>query len=255
MAEMQLIEASVDYPIYSASGRSIKHAIAQRVGGAISVDDSSRVVVRALNGVSLSVATGDRVAILGSNGSGKSTLLKVLAGILEPSSGIARVRGRVSALLDLTLGMDPEATGYENIVMRSVFLGATFEEARALIPEVEAFSELGEYLGFPIRTYSSGMIVRLAFAISTAVMPEILVMDEQVGAADAAFTAKAESRIKELVGEAKILVFATHDMRAAQKICDRAVVMSQGRIVHDGTVSSGVQLYTAGVGGTENGSA
>jgi ABC-type polysaccharide/polyol phosphate transport system ATPase subunit len=243
MTGIELFDASVDYPIYSASARSLKTAIAQKVGGAIRADDTSRVVVRALDRVNLSLRSGDRLALFGSNGSGKSTLLKVLAGILEPSSGRAQITGHVSALLDLQMGMDPEATGYENILMRSIFLGASFEEARSRIPEIEAFSELGEYLRFPIRTYSSGMIVRLAFAISTVISPEILAMDEQVGAADAAFSLKAQARINELIGQAHILVFATHNIEAAKKTCNRAVVLKHGRIDFDGAVDAAELAY------------
>ena len=243
MTSIELVDASVDYPIYSASARSLKTAIAQKVGGTIRAGDTSRVVVRALDRVNLSLRSGDRLALFGSNGSGKSTLLKVMTGILEPSSGLAQITGHVSALLDLQMGMDPEATGYENILMRSIFLGASFEEARARIPDIEAFSELGEYLRFPIRTYSSGMIVRLAFAISTVISPEILAMDEQVGAADAAFSLKAQKRINELIGQAQILVFATHNIEDAKKTCNRAVVLRRGRIVFDGAVNEAELAY------------
>ena len=140
MASIDLVNVNVDYPIYSAGGRSLKSALLSTIGGKIGIDKSSRVVVEALRNANVAIRQGDRVALLGGNGSGKSTLLKVLAGIMEPSTGSAHVRGRVSALLDLSMGMDMEATGYENIMMRSTFLGADFAESKALIPAIAAFS-------------------------------------------------------------------------------------------------------------------
>jgi ABC-2 type transport system ATP-binding protein/lipopolysaccharide transport system ATP-binding protein len=201
------------------------------------------VQVRALSDITLSLNPGDRVAILGGNGAGKSTLLKIIAGIMEPSIGRAVIEGSVSSLLETSMGMDLEATGYENIVMRSVFLGATFEEARARIPEIEEFSGLGEYLAFPMRTYSSGMMVRLAFAVSTSFMPEILVLDEHIGAADATFSIKAKQRMVDLSEKAQILVFATHSMDAANSLCTRGIVLDKGSLRFDGPVAPAIQDY------------
>src|SRR4051812_33183868 len=166
MARIEARDVGVVYPIYSARARSLKSQLVRSVGGRINVRDDSRVIVSALQNITLSARPGDRIALLGGNGAGKSTLLRVLAGILEPSQGELHVSGRVSSLLDMSMGIDPEATGYENIVMRSVFLGATFAEAKARVAEIETFSELGEYLRFPMRTYSTGMSLRLSFAIA-----------------------------------------------------------------------------------------
>jgi ABC-2 type transport system ATP-binding protein/lipopolysaccharide transport system ATP-binding protein len=149
----------------------------------------------------------------------------------------------VSSLLDMTMGLDPEATGYENIVMRSVFLGASFAEAHARIAEIEAFSELGEYLSFPMRTYSTGMTLRLSFAIATSVQPEVLVLDEMIGTADAAFSAKAKHRMEELVQNLQILILATHDLRTAASLCNRGLVLNRGRIVVDAGIDEAIAAY------------
>ncbi|HEX8168882.1 MAG TPA: ABC transporter ATP-binding protein [Beijerinckiaceae bacterium] len=240
---VDLADVRVDYPIYSASGRSLKGVIARTIGGRIGLDGNQKVTVTALEQISLSLRSGDRLGILGRNGSGKSTLLRVIAGIFEPSGGTARIRGHVCALLDFSLGMDLEATGYENILMRSVFLGATFAEARARAPEIEAFSELGDYLAFPLRTYSSGMVARLSFSISTVMRPEILVIDEVMGAADASFGRKAKARVAELVEQSSILAFATHDLPAAREFCTRGIVLNQGRIEFDGGIDDAIRAY------------
>ena len=243
MASIDLVNVSVDYPIYSARGRSLKTILLSTVGGKIGVDRSAGVVVEALRDINLSIVAGDRIAILGGNGAGKSTLLRVLAGIMEPPIGSTCINGRVSALLDLSMGMDMDATGYDNILMRSTFLGASFRQAKELVPKIADFSELGEFLAFPVRTYSSGMVVRLAFAISTSVVLDILVLDEHVGAADASFTEKAKQRMRELADQAKIVIFATHDFNAASSLCSRGVVLSNGHIAYDGSVDNALGFY------------
>jgi ABC-2 type transport system ATP-binding protein/lipopolysaccharide transport system ATP-binding protein len=242
---VELAGVGVDYPVFSASGRSLKGTIARSVGGRIGVGADHVVMVTALDQVSLSLGPGDRVAILGHNGSGKSTLLKVIAGIFEPLRGSVRIRGQVSTLLELTMGMDFEATGYENILTRSVFLGATFAEAKARVGEIEAFSELGDYLNFPMRTYSSGMVARLAFAISTVMRPEILVIDELMSTADAAFAAKSKERILALVEHSRILAFATHDLAAAKDVCSSGIVLAGGRVRFDGPIDEAIAAYLA----------
>jgi len=243
MASISLAGVHVDYPVYSARARSLKGHIARSVGGSVRRDEGRATIIKALQGIDLAVAPGERVAVLGGNGAGKSTLLRVLAGIIEPCAGRVRISGRVSCLFDMSMGMDPEATGYENIVMRSVFLGATFAEAEARISEIEAFSGLGEYLDFPLRTYSSGMVVRLSFAISTSIVPDILVLDEFVGSADAAFAVKVNERIREVVGRSNILVFATHSMPNARSLCSRGIVLDKGRVCYDGALERAIEAY------------
>jgi ABC-type polysaccharide/polyol phosphate transport system ATPase subunit len=243
MTSIRARAVSVLYPVYGARSRSLRDHLIRRVGGGIAMREDARVVVTALENVTLSLCSGDRVALIGSNGAGKSTLLRVLAGILEPSTGEIHICGHVSSLLDMSMGMDPEATGYENIIMRSVFLGATFAEARARVQEIEAFSELGEYLRLPMRTYSTGMSLRLSFAIALAVQPKILVLDELMGVGDAAFAAKAHARLQEVVSKLEILVIATHDLNTARSMCNRGLVLEHGRVVVDASVEDAVKAY------------
>lgn len=245
MASIDATDVGIAYQVYSASSRSFKNELFRTVGGGIRAQGASRIIVTALKDINVSLKPGDRVALIGGNGAGKSTLLKVLAGILEPSSGHVRVSGRVSSLLDMSMGMDPEATGYENIVMRSVILGATFREARQRVPEIEAFSELGEYLRLPMRTYSTGMALRLSFAIATYAQPEILVLDEMIDTGDAGFAKKAQSRIADIVSKLKILVIATHDLTAAAAMCNRGIVLSHGSILVDDKIETAVAAYRA----------
>ncbi len=244
MAVIEAHDVGVSYQIYNAKTRSLKGELFRRVGGRISVDAQSRVSVQALQNVNLVLAEGDRVALIGGNGAGKSTLLRVLAGILEPSAGQIFRSGTVSSLLDMSMGMDPEATGYENIIMRCIVLGATFAEAKERVHEIEHLSGLGEYLHFPLRTYSTGMHLRLSFAIATAIQPEILILDEMIGTGDADFTAKAKKRLDNFVSGSKILVLATHNFATAKDFCNRGVVMKQGQIVVDCDISDAISFYS-----------
>jgi ABC-2 type transport system ATP-binding protein/lipopolysaccharide transport system ATP-binding protein len=244
MASIILERVSVDFPIYNARKRSLKSELLRRVvGGRIQTGDDSRVTVVALRDVSLTLSDGDRLGLIGHNGAGKSTLLRVLSGVYEPPVGRAEIHGRVSALTDIMMGMDPEATGYENILLRSVILGASFAEARRDIAEIEAFTGLGNFLSLPMRTYSSGMTVRLAFAISTAVTPEILIMDELIGAGDAAFLERAEARLNGLIDSVSILVIATHSDDVLRRMCNKAALMRGGRLEAIGAVDDVLDLY------------
>ncbi len=229
MAHISLTDVAVEFPIHNASSRSLQLQVFAAVGGTLA-EHNRAVVVRALNGVTLSIGDGDRIGIVGHNGSGKTTLLRVLAGVYEPTRGRVEVRGRVSSFTDIALGMDPESTGLENIIFRLVVMGLTFEEARALSPSIESFSELGEYLRMPVRTYSTGMFLRLAFAISTAIEPDIIIMDEMIGAGDARFLAKAQVRLSALLESVKILVLATHDAGIMKSLCTRLVWVHHGEV-------------------------
>jgi ABC-2 type transport system ATP-binding protein/lipopolysaccharide transport system ATP-binding protein len=244
MASIMLDRVTVDFPIYNAKKRSLKSELIRRtVGGHIEAIDANHVSVMALRDVSLELKDGDRLGLVGRNGAGKSTLLRVLSGVYEPPVGRAIINGTVSSLTDMTMGMDPEATGYENIMLRSVFLGVSVKQARASIADIEEFTELGNFLKLPMRTYSSGMIVRLAFAISTAVTPEILIMDEIVGAGDAAFFAKAEARLNRLIGSTHILVLASHDDGVLRRLCNKAALIDEGRLKMIGPVDEVLAAY------------
>lgn len=242
MASIDVEAVSLAYPIYDANGRSLKNALLRGVGGKMT-ENHGRVDVQALNDINLRLRDGDRLGLVGHNGAGKTTLLKVLAGVYEPPVGRVRIRGTVSSLTDVTMGMDIDATGYENILMRCVFLGMTYDEAKSKIPEIEEFTELGPYLSLPIRTYSTGMLVRLGFAASTASRPQILIMDEMIGAGDMAFAQKAQARIGEYVADAHIMVLASHNNQILRDFCNKAIMLDKGRIAAMGDVASVLEAY------------
>jgi ABC-type polysaccharide/polyol phosphate transport system ATPase subunit len=244
MTRIRLVDVTVDFPIHNASSRSLQLHVFGAIGGKLA-EHKKAVVVRALNNISLEFGEGDRIGIVGHNGAGKTTLLRVLAGAYKPTRGTIDIQGRVTPFTDITLGMDPEATGLENIVFRCVFMGLTFAEAKRLSPSIEKFSELGEYLRLPVRTYSSGMFLRLAFAISTSIAPDIIIMDEMIAAGDARFIAKAEARLSELLQQAKILVFATHDARMMQRLCNKVVWLDHGQVRSVGSFEEISSAYLA----------
>jgi lipopolysaccharide transport system ATP-binding protein len=220
----------VEFPIWNPSHRSLKNAVLRATtGGRLARESSTRVVVQALSDLSFEFERGDRIGLVGNNGSGKTTLLRVLSGIYEPVRGRLEVSGRVSSLLDLSLGMDHEATGLENIVLRGVLMGLPPVAIQAKVNEIAEFSELGDYLSMPIRTYSSGMLLRLAFAVSTSVAPEILLLDEWLGVGDAGFRDKAERRLLELIESSAIMVLASHDESLIRRFCSRMLRLEHGR--------------------------
>ena len=244
MASVTLDRVTVDFPIYNARKRSLKAELFRRtVGGHIESNEDSRVSVMALRDVSMTLRDGDRLGLIGRNGAGKTTLLRVLSGVYEPPVGRVAIDGSVSSLTDIMMGMDPEATGYENILLRSVFLGVSVSQARASISEIVEFTGLGNFLNLPMRTYSSGMMVRLAFAVSTAVTPEILIMDELIGAGDATFFHKAEARLRDLIGRTRILVIASHADEILRRLCNKAALMEGGRLRMIGPVDEVLAVY------------
>jgi ABC-type polysaccharide/polyol phosphate transport system ATPase subunit len=200
-------------------------------------------VVRALDNVSLRLQHGDRIGLIGHNGAGKSTMLRVLAGIYQPSQGLISIDGRVSPLFTTSPGMDGDDTGYENIVTCGLMLGMSRAEIERKLPEIEAFTELSDYLALPVRTYSSGMMVRLGFAIATAIDPEILLLDEGLGAGDARFAKRAAQRVEALIGRSSIMVLASHSDDLIRQMCNRAILLEHGRLVADGPTEAVLQLY------------
>ena len=195
-----------------------------------------RLSVRALDDVSLRFEHGDRVGVTGHNGAGKTTLLRVLAGVYEPTRGRVRRRGRTASLLDVSDRMSPQATGYENVMVRGLHLGLTPAEVRERSAEIAAFTELGDYLALPVHTYSSGMRFRLAFAVCTCFEPEILLMDEWLGVSDRGFVDKAERRLDEFVRGAGIVVLASQDAGLVERVCSTALRLEAGRVVAEGAV-------------------
>jgi ABC-type polysaccharide/polyol phosphate transport system ATPase subunit len=205
--------------------------------------------VRALRDVSLLVNPGDRVGILGHNGAGKSTLLKLLAGVYAPTRGKRIVEGRISSLFDIALGFEQEATGWENISYRGYLQGETPRSIRAKIDAIAEFSELGEFLNMPVRYYSAGMMVRLAFSIATAVEPEILLVDEVLSVGDMAFQAKARERMREMILKAKLIVVVSHDLDSLANLCHRGVWLDHGRVRAEGNIDRVIRAYTESVQG------
>jgi lipopolysaccharide transport system ATP-binding protein len=227
-------EISVEFPIYENSHRSLKKAVLNlTTGGRIGQDAGRHAIVTALDKLSFRFTDGERVGLVGHNGSGKTTLLRTLAGVYTPVSGNLAMRGKVASLLDVSMGLDPDATGFENIYLRGILDGLKPATIRSKVDEIANFSDLGEYLNLPVRTYSSGMMLRLAFAISTSVEADVLIMDEWLSVGDADFAVKAAQRLEKLVGQASILVLATHDPKLIARVCTRQILMQHGKIISD----------------------
>lgn len=203
----------------------------------------NRMHVQALEGINLRIAEGERVGIIGHNGAGKSTLLKLLAGVYPPSSGHRTVRGRISSLFDLTLGFEMDATGWENIRYRGYLQGETPQSIEPKMESIAEFSELGDFLNMPVRYYSSGMLVRLAFSIATAIEPELLIVDEVLAAGDLSFQAKARDRIRGLISSARAVVVVSHDLDSLAQLCDRVLWLDHGHIRQDGAAQEVIDAY------------
>jgi ABC-2 type transport system ATP-binding protein len=236
-------DAWVEFPIFDAKARSLKKAFLGKAGGAIGRNADNVVVIEALRDITMKLKMGDRVGLVGHNGAGKSTLLRLLSGIYEPTRGRTVVSGRVAPVFDLGVGMDPEITGYENIIIRGLFLGQTRKQMLAKVDEIAEFTELGDYLSMPLRTYSTGMRVRLAMGVVTSIDPEILLLDEGIGAVDAEFLAKARTRLQALVERSGILVFASHSNEFLARLCKTAMWIDHGTIRQEGGIEEVVRAY------------
>jgi ABC-type polysaccharide/polyol phosphate transport system ATPase subunit len=247
MARILLDHANVRFPIFSTRTRSVRAAVFTRLGGNIEAHDRT-MSVEAMRDLSLELKDGDRLGVVGHNGAGKTTFLRVVSGVYPPVSGRVEIEGKISSFTDITLGMEPEATGWQNIIFRCVFLGLTFKQAQDLAPRIAEFSELGDYLALPVRTYSSGMFVRLAFSISTAVQPDIMVMDEMIGAGDQAFMEKAQTRLEELMTKARIMVLSSHDETIVRRFCTTTLWLEKGRAKMLGPTPEVMDAYRAARG-------
>ena len=231
MAYISINDMSVEFKLYGVNSRSLKNNILSRAtGGFVAKGADDSISVKALNKISLKIKDGDRVGLVGHNGAGKSTLLRVLSGIYRPSSGTVSIFGSVGALLDPMAGMDGESTGMENIYLRGFMIGMSRQQIFDRIDDILAFTELGEFINLPVKTYSAGMFSRLAFAISTSFQPEILLIDEGIGAGDAAFQEKASIRVQSLVDKVHILMLASHNESLIQKMCTKKIEFFQGNI-------------------------
>jgi ABC-type polysaccharide/polyol phosphate transport system ATPase subunit len=217
--------------------------------------EAPRMRVRALRDVSLDVGPGERVGIIGHNGAGKSTLLRLLAGVYEPTAGRRVVEGRVSSLFDLMLGFEPDASGWENIRYRGYLQGETPRTIQSKVRGIAEFSELGEFLKMPVRYYSSGMLVRLAFSIATAIAPEVLLIDEVLSVGDMAFQQKARRRMREMMAQAELMVVVSHDADSLAALCNRVVWLEHGTVRCQGPAKAVVGAYKRSMSGAPQGHA
>lgn len=244
---MNLIELSdvgVDFVIYQGSGRSLKKTILSAgTGGRLSHDAHHRTFVRALSGITLNLKSGDRLGLIGGNGAGKSTLLRVLAGVYEPTQGRARVVGNVTPLFDINQGVDPDATGYENISLRAAYLGMSRSEVAEVADEIAEFTELGDYLDLPVRTYSAGMMLRLAFGVATTVKSDVLLLDEWIAVGDIGFFEKAQERASNFVSRSKVMVVASHSEDVIRRLCNKALWLRKGEPAGFGEVDEIMEQY------------
>ncbi|MBR0689790.1 ABC transporter ATP-binding protein [Bradyrhizobium manausense] len=245
-AHIVLRNVSVTFPVLSFRDRSLRSRFVRAV--TLRREAARPHIVTALDGIDLDIRAGDRVAIVGANGAGKTTLLRVLAGIYHPTAGSIDVLGRCLSLFDLSAGFDEEATGYENIMRRGLVIGARRTEIDARRAEIAEFTELGDRLDLPLRTYSSGMMLRLIFAVATAVEGEIVLLDEWIGVGDQQFRKKARQRLDEIVARAGILVLASHDVDLIKSTCNRAILLQEGQMTATGTTEEILDLYLGGAG-------
>jgi ABC-type polysaccharide/polyol phosphate transport system ATPase subunit len=250
LAAVNLEGVTVDFPIYGSRHRSIRTAFLGKTGGLIRREGSrqQRVTVRALENVSFQLEHGDRLGLIGPNGAGKSTLLRVLSGIYEPTFGNISVEGRVSPLFIAAPGIDHDDTGYENIYTCGMYLGMTNKEIENKMADIEGFSELGDYLLLPVRTYSTGMLMRLGFALATALDPDLLLLDEGLGAGDTRFAARAEKRLEKLIERSSILVLASHSNELIKSLCNKGALMDGGHLVAMGQIDEIIEQYKARAG-------
>ncbi|AWK90171.1 ABC transporter ATP-binding protein [Azospirillum thermophilum] len=244
MASIHLNDVSVDFVLYQGSARSLKKTLLRSsTSGTLKHDAHHRITVKALSGISLKLEHGDRVGLIGGNGAGKTTLLRVLAGVYEPTGGRIRVDGRITPLFDLGLGLDVDASGYDNIRMRAAYFGIDSDEIERKMEDIAAFTELGDYLDLPVRTYSAGMTLRLAFAAATAVDPEILLMDEWIAVSDMQFLEKAQRRAESFVQRSSIMVVASHVEDVLKRLCNKALWLDHGTVMRFGAVDDVLAEY------------
>jgi len=244
MASIELQSVSIEFPVYNVNARSFKKDFLRlATGGTVAETTKQHVVVNALSNINLSLNHGDQVGLIGHNGAGKSTLLRLLAKIYEPTHGRMQAEGHISPMLSLSHGIEAEFTGYENIILRGTLLGLSRKEIAEQIKEIADLTGLGDYLAMPLRTYSSGMIVRLSFAISASIKPDILLIDEIFGAGDANFMEKAREKMVSLLDQSSIVVMANHSDDLIREFCNKAIVLDSGKVKYIGPVDTAFDIY------------
>jgi lipopolysaccharide transport system ATP-binding protein len=222
MASIHLQNVSIEIPVFSNHSRSLKNSFIK----SFSKEKVLIQSVTALHDVNLDLKDGDRLGVMGPNGAGKSTLLRAIAGVYQPNIGRINVKGSIASLIDISLGMDMEATGYENIRMRAIMMGMKLKQIKLIEEEIADFTELGKFLELPVRTYSTGMHMRLGFAVSTTVPADIILMDEWLSVGDSAFLVKAEKRLHNYIKKSSILLMASHNENTISKICNKTISLS-----------------------------
>ena len=253
MTRVSVDRLCLSFPVYHAENRTLKRSMAQavanrtgnRAGSALIEDARHRITVDVLRDISFSLGSGERLGLIGGNGAGKTTLLRALAGIYEPVWGRVRMRGRIGTLLDTQLGMNMELTGVENVRLRCLFHGMSKSRIRAVLDNVAEFAELGDFISLPVKTYSSGMLVRLAFGLATAITPDILLMDEWFMAGDITFLEKARKRLETLVQESDALIMSSHQPDVVRQWCTRLIWLENGQIRRDGPTDEVLDAYLA----------
>ncbi len=246
MATIELRDVSVDIPVYDVHASSLRKLILGRTVGGRFGEIGKHIIVSALKSISFEAHDGDRIGLIGNNGSGKTSLLRVLAQVYPPTKGTLRIDGRVSPMLDAFLGMTPDATGQENIYICGALWGLSRSEISSSIDDIAEFTELGDFLKMPVRTYSSGMAMRLAFAIATLRDPDILLLDEVIGVGDATFFEKAHARLQRLIERSRILFLASHSNAMIAQLCNKAIWLSKGNMIGFGDVKTVLAAYEKG---------
>lgn len=243
MSGLELIDVCVEFPVYNARGRSLKSSILKATTGGKLASEPGSISVRALNKINLNIKAGDRLALLGHNGAGKSTLLRVMAGIYHPTSGEVKISGQVNTMFDSNIGVSPEATGWQNIEARGIILGFSKSQINELKQDVADISGLGQFLDMPIRTYSAGMSMRLAFCVSTSINPEILLLDEAIMAGDAGFLKMARQRLNKLIETSSILVLASHSQAVLKLFCNQGALLNHGELQFYDQIDEMLEVY------------
>jgi ABC-type polysaccharide/polyol phosphate transport system ATPase subunit len=243
MAKIILKNIFLDFPIYNGALSLRSKLVNLGTGGRLMSNAAHIPIVRALEDVSLEINKGDKVGIIGHNGAGKTTLLKLITGIYHPSAGTIHTEGKINAFFSVMNGMDQESTGYDNIYLMGTLLGMKRSEIKRLIPEIVEFTGLGSYLEVPVRTYSDGMKLRLGFAVYTSIYPEVLLLDESIGAGDASFLDKAKKRVESFYKKAEILVISSHSFAILEQFCNKVLWMEKGQIKKFGSTKQVLNAY------------
>ena len=243
--ELNVDDVCLRFRVYGLGSQSLKKQIISfGTGGRLGRDTDNHFFVQAVSNLTFNLQTGDKLGIMGANGAGKSTLLRILAGIYRPQSGTVQTTGKIAAIIDPSVALDPHATGYENIISRARLLDVPRTRHAQFTESVKEISELGDYLSMPVHTYSSGMLMRLNFGMSVSIEPDILLLDEWLSVADQNFSEKAEDHMRNLVGKTRILVLASHNLDLLQRVCNKGLYLKEGQIAFFGSIDEAISSYT-----------